>query len=415
VEKRVLDGEPRVRIAHLSDLHLDGSGLESAVLTRQALSREEATAADAIIVCGDVTDRGWDSQLDLARESLRQVATRQPLIVVPGNHDVSQWHGLGGRHDEAGEVDELFTGITRASAETTPLDSGRSWPIRMDLKDGACVVYGIDSTRAHPNIRAMARGRLGERQLAALDEDLASLGPRQRRVLVLHHHVLRLPLGRQFLDMFAGEWAMAIEDRKALRDIIRRHHVDLVLHGHRHHFLRKKLGTTRIISASSTTKGCGLTGQRFFGRITLGLDSGAVEVERVQYARPAPHNALKWLFDMESVYDNTEAMEAWVNLAEKAYNSEETFITFAEKFQETADRIGAWNEVSRHLDRHLAELLQRAEQGGARGSTAPSRERALADLPEVSPIVFALLQQGLRSRLEGPAEGNEGQEEDIPE
>lgn len=404
---RLTPNEPRVTFAHLADLHLVGPADERSALTRMALARQEVTEADAVVIAGDVTDRGYDSQQELAGQLLRRLASERPVIAVPGNHDVSQARGLGGRRDDADDVVAGLARLARAGASVRALDAQRAWPIRVDLHGGEAVLYGIDSTRAHPDIGNWACGRIGGRQLAVLDADLASLEPSQRKVLVLHHHVKRLPIGRQIPHLLSREFGMALRDRKPLRDLIRRHRVDLVLHGHRHHFLRRRLGTTRIISASSTTIGCGLTGQRFFLQIALGLDSGAVEVKRVQYAPPAPHNALEWMFSLDSVADDVEAMETWTRVAEVAYDSEETFVAWARELQQRADRIRTWSELSRQLDGELAALLRRAD--GAPVAPGKNREGLHSEggPPPPSPLVLALLQQGI-----GEPAGVDGIEDD---
>jgi len=392
---RLAPDEPQVTFAHLADLHLTGPADGRTALTRLALARQEVTEADAIVIAGDVTDRGYDSQLELAGGLLRRLSSERPVIAVPGNHDVSQAWGLGGRRDDADDVGAGLARLAWAGASVRALDAQRAWPIRVDLHGGGAVLYGIDSTRAPPAARNFARGLIGERQLAALDEDIASLEPSQRKVLVLHHHVKRLPIGRQLQHLKAWEIGMALRDRRPLSDLIRRHRVDLVLHGHRHHFLRRKLGATTILSASSTTNGCGLTGQRFFLRVGLGLESGAVDVQRVQYAPPAPRATLEWLFSLDGVADANEAMEAWTRAAEVAYDSEESFVAFAQEFQQRAGRIGTWSDLSRQLDGELAALLQRAEGTPEAPSTNREGPHVASRPPQPSPLAFALLQQSL--------------------
>ncbi|MEU9997471.1 metallophosphoesterase [Streptomyces sp. NPDC050848] len=72
-------------IAHLSDIHVDGS-------PRSAERTEAVTAylesldidLDAVVVTGDIADHGLASEYARVRELLR---TRHPLLVCPGNHD----------------------------------------------------------------------------------------------------------------------------------------------------------------------------------------------------------------------------------------------------------------------------------------------------------------------------------------
>jgi 3',5'-cyclic AMP phosphodiesterase CpdA len=74
----------------------------------------------------------------------------------------------------------------------------------------------------------MATGRLGERQLARLERLLASLRDSKLcRILLIHH------------PPTAGSVSArrALTDAGALRDVLRRTGVDLILHGHGHRTL----------------------------------------------------------------------------------------------------------------------------------------------------------------------------------
>ncbi|MGW1994942.1 metallophosphoesterase [Embleya sp. NPDC001921] len=72
--------------AHLSDTHFDG-GARSVERTRAAMDHLEALPydLDAILVTGDVADNGTPAEYDTARALL---ASRHPILIGPGNHDV---------------------------------------------------------------------------------------------------------------------------------------------------------------------------------------------------------------------------------------------------------------------------------------------------------------------------------------
>jgi len=155
-----------------------------------------------------------------------------------------------------------------------------------------------------------------------------------------------------FKDLIGGELTMWLEDRKDLWMVLEHHHVDLVLHGHRHHYLRRPRGFTQVISCSSTTKGCGLTGQRFAVHVKFNLRTGNVTCDRVQFAAPARVRTLAEVFDSE------ESMRAWVKLAERAYESEDTFVRFAKEFQSRDARLRALEALAKHLDVAALDLLR---------------------------------------------------------
>lgn len=73
-------------LAHLSDTHLDGT-VAIADRARAAMRYLEALPyeLDAVLVTGDIADHGLPEEYEEAREIL---ASRHPVLVCPGNHDV---------------------------------------------------------------------------------------------------------------------------------------------------------------------------------------------------------------------------------------------------------------------------------------------------------------------------------------
>lgn len=90
-------------IAHLSDPHLDGSEEARSRLRRiTSYLREFQRPVDVVLVTGDLADHGLESEYaELAAELKLDV----PVLVLPGNHDVSAplRTGLAPFVDSAGE------------------------------------------------------------------------------------------------------------------------------------------------------------------------------------------------------------------------------------------------------------------------------------------------------------------------
>jgi len=136
------------------------------------------------------------------------------ITVVPGNHDAyvrepwretfAQWSAYM-RSDDAGEgteIEEVFPSLR----------------VRRQM-----ALIGLST--AHPSAPFLATGQLGEHQLRRLEgilEQTADAG--LFRILMLHHppaaHTVR--------------WRKSLRDGAALRDLLSRHEVELVLHGHAH-------------------------------------------------------------------------------------------------------------------------------------------------------------------------------------
>lgn len=72
------------RIAHISDLHLDGTPKRANKLAA-ALDRARTLQPDHLLVTGDITANGRPSELRELREALERWTT--PKTVIAGNHD----------------------------------------------------------------------------------------------------------------------------------------------------------------------------------------------------------------------------------------------------------------------------------------------------------------------------------------
>lgn len=73
-------------LAHLSDLHLDGSERSSA-RAKTVMKYLDALPydLDAVLVTGDIADHGLATEYEQARKIL---SSRHPVFTCPGNHDV---------------------------------------------------------------------------------------------------------------------------------------------------------------------------------------------------------------------------------------------------------------------------------------------------------------------------------------
>ncbi len=215
-----------ITLAHISDLHLpfepELSPLQRlskrqlsswAWRRRRALHRGEildalvadlrVQGADHIVVTGDIANFSLPEEFRRAAAWLESLAPAARISVVPGNHDalvrVPASEGLG-----------RLEPWTRA---------GAGWPAVHRI--GWLALIGLNT--ALPTAPLLARGRLGDAQVARLAQALAAERAAGRmRVVFLHHPVADGAVG----------WRKALADRAALRDVLRREGAELVLHGH---------------------------------------------------------------------------------------------------------------------------------------------------------------------------------------
>jgi 3',5'-cyclic AMP phosphodiesterase CpdA len=222
-------------LAHLSDPHLGPMPVPRPIdlvgkraigylnwqRKRHAIHRRDVLAAlvadmheqkpDHIAVTGDLVNIALPAEFIEARVWLESVGVPHDVSLVPGNHDA---YSPGMRHHFA----EMWVDYLRGDRG---LGNVASFPYVR--RRGPLALIGVSS--AIPTAPFMATGRLGRAQRDALDRTLAQLaGDNLFRVLLIHHPLHTAP----------GRWAARLRDAGDILDILSRHGVDLVLHGHDH-------------------------------------------------------------------------------------------------------------------------------------------------------------------------------------
>ena len=183
-----------------------------------AAGTEKASLA---LVTGDLVHIGLPQELAQARVWLQTLAATQPVVLVPGNHDCY-------RADSARGIEQQWSEFLHGTS-----DPVARFP-RL-VQHGEVSIIAVSS--AEPRPWWSAGGRLGAAQLAALDTLLAQSVGRFRCVM-LHH----APLVEQ------APARKGLADAAELTALLRRHQVELVLHGHLHHNATHVLaGRTRIM------------------------------------------------------------------------------------------------------------------------------------------------------------------------
>ncbi|MEG3628456.1 phosphodiesterase [Streptomyces poriticola] len=185
-------------LAHLSDLHLDGTP-ESPERTRRAVNHLTGLpgTVDAVLITGDVADRGTLAEYHQAREALAPLYERYQVLLCPGNHDSRP------------EYREVLLG----DCGTAPVN---------EVRDVADVrVLTCDSS-----IPGRSEGLLEPETLSWLDDALAA-APDRPSFVAFHHPPVTL--GLPYTDR------IGLREPDALAKILE-HHVQVVavLCGHAH-------------------------------------------------------------------------------------------------------------------------------------------------------------------------------------
>ena len=199
-----------IRFAAVGDIHCtkDSSG------TLRSIFAQVADAADALLLCGDLTDYGLPEEAKVLADELG--AARVPIVAVLGNHDYES--------DAQDEVRRILA------------DAG----VRF-LDGEACEIEGVGIAGAKGFAGGYGRGALGAwgerpikqfvneaiQEALKLESALAKLRT-PRRIAMLHYAPVVATVAGEPPEIFPFLGSSRLEDP------LLRHPVTAVVHGHAH-------------------------------------------------------------------------------------------------------------------------------------------------------------------------------------
>jgi 3',5'-cyclic AMP phosphodiesterase CpdA len=203
-------------IAHLSDLHF---GRHDETVAAQLLANVIREEPDLTVITGDLTQRGRRRQFAAARAFIEQLP--QPVVVVPGNHDVPLY-----------DLVQRFLGrLARyrryICAELQPF-----------FADDEIALLGLNTARS----ATFANGRISYRQAAAIRSVFAAVPPDRLRILAIHHPLMAPPAAGN--AAVVGRAAMALE-------AIAEADIRVVLSGHYHRAFSGDLPASGVVAGRS--------------------------------------------------------------------------------------------------------------------------------------------------------------------
>lgn len=228
-------------LAHLSDLHMlerdhrkrrgisrtrlqflsTGAPLDAEARLRRAtrlLSLAQRGGADHILVTGDLTEDGVDSQFEMLAEALHKSgADPQTVTLLPGNHDAYVDHRA---------FDRALEGPLRAYRATSREGT------RTVLSDA--VILPI-STTIEGQWFTRSRGAIRSADVERTKRTASDTVSRNRAVVVAQHH----PPSHH--PVFAVEWFDGVDNVAPMRDLLHERSRVHVLHGHTHRRTTKHL------------------------------------------------------------------------------------------------------------------------------------------------------------------------------
>jgi 3',5'-cyclic AMP phosphodiesterase CpdA len=240
-----------MRFVHLTDLHLPIPGAPSALdlinkrvlgylswvrnrRFRHRLDALEALIADSrdqkpdlTVITGDAINIALPSEFAEAGRRFAGWFDPENTLFTPGNHDTyvsTDWRLMA----------QAFGPFMRGSRE--PADTPR---VPVDETDFPYVreagpVSFIMANSSPPTLPGLATGRLGDEQIVRIGKALRQAKAEGRaRVLALHHPVTKGATPRR----------KALDDDRALRQVIAEEGVELVIHGHTHRTIWARVDT----------------------------------------------------------------------------------------------------------------------------------------------------------------------------
>jgi 3',5'-cyclic AMP phosphodiesterase CpdA len=168
----------------------------------------QAHHPEHIAVTGDLVNLALEAEFAPARAWLRSVGAPDRVTVVPGNHDAY-----------VRATQHRFVEVLQNYLDGDGAPKGLPFPFLR--RRGPLALIGVSS--AVPTAPLMATGWLGRAQFEALDRVLAQLAAEQVFRVLMIHHPLR-----------SASRAKRLTDSEQLLALLKRHGVELVLHGHDH-------------------------------------------------------------------------------------------------------------------------------------------------------------------------------------
>lgn len=199
-----------VRFAAVGDIHVnrDSAG------TLRKFFAQAAETADALLLCGDLTDYGTADEAKVLAEELASVSV--PIVAVLGNHDF-----------ESGTPEIVSEILTKAGVRV--------------LDGEACEIEGVGIAGAKGFAGGFGRGSLGAwgepvikqfvqealQEAMKLEAALAKLRT-PRRIALLHYAPIAGTVQGEPVEIFPFLGSSRLEDP------LLRYPVDAVFHGHAH-------------------------------------------------------------------------------------------------------------------------------------------------------------------------------------
>jgi len=255
-----------MKIAHISDLHLDQKyRSEYYKKTIELFEYITSGSYDHIIISGDITDNTDPQAFKLARNLFRKfgVLDKRKLTVVPGNHDI--YGGVQLAEDIINFPSKCIRTDYKLKLREFRFwfnelyDDNTSYPTPFIKEFDECVIIGLNSNAEYSYIKnpLASMGKIPASELQWLEKTLDK-NYKKLRIVVTHHHFTNTPVingNCNYLWTKIETHTMKLRKKK---NVIRKfidNDIKLILHGHLHEsaeYIKKGL---RFINAGGSVLG----------------------------------------------------------------------------------------------------------------------------------------------------------------
>jgi outer membrane protein assembly factor BamB/predicted MPP superfamily phosphohydrolase len=284
--------QPPLIFAHVSDTHV-GSSTGAEDLRRTVADINNQTTIQFVVISGDITEFGADSEIQLAKQILDSL--NKPWYIIPGNHD-GNWSESG-----ANTFKKLFGNET------------------FYFKAGKYVFLG---TNCGPNMR-MGPGQIPRENIVWLDSALNTV-PSSAPIIFVNHYPQ---------DSSLNNWYEAI-------DRLKKKNIQLILcgHGHANHKLNFE-GIPAVMGRSN------LRAKQEVG----GYNIVTIQDDNVQYSERVPGVSTKPFWASISLHD-LNFKDSISRYPRPSYSVNDTFSNVKEEwsYQDKSD-IGSGTAAGQKL------------------------------------------------------------------
>ncbi len=269
-----------MKIAHISDLHLDANYKESnRAGTLHLLEYIADNNFDHVIISGDITENAQSSAFELARNIFKKHDLLKPdkLTVTIGNHDI-----FGGVHLAEDIVNypakcrktnfhlkvKEFAYYFRETFHKNIYNSENIFPFVKELDN--VIISGLNSIAYYSIYKNpfASNGKISSYQIEQVEKVLSEkVSPSKKRIVVSHHHFCK-----DFSEnttSSAALWhaverqTMKLRNKQKIIKKLGNIGTDYVLHGHLHESSSYKRKNIQFVNAGGSILG------NNFGKLSL--------------------------------------------------------------------------------------------------------------------------------------------------